>query len=470
MNLKELCASLLDSVKKGMEPIRSAVSSLSGAVVEIDDRLKAVEARATIQGPIGEKGERGEPGAAGERGEPGEKGLQGERGLGEKGDPGEAGPAGEKGIQGERGEPGARGESGPQGERGPQGEKGDLGEQGVVGPKGEPGADGERGPTGEKGQQGDPGLPGEKGERGDMGPVGDKGPQGERGETGIQGDRGLDGPQGERGEKGEVGERGLQGESGPKGDTGERGVDGAPGERGEKGERGEAGAKGDAGRDAELIDIADVVRELVRSPEILPILSMMVAEAMTKHFAANPVRDGKDGVNGAKGDRGDKGDVGEKGIDGAGVADLLIDREGALVATMTDGRMKSLGVVVGRNGADGKDGLGVDGVTLEYDDTTHEVIERWSAAGVTKELRRPAGGIHAKGYWREGAKAKAGDAWTHDGTLWIAKRETNTKPCYENGDDWQMAAKKGRDAKPEVRIGDPRKGMPVSLSRGGADA
>lgn len=408
MNLKELCASLLDSVKKGMEPIRSAVSSLSGAVVEIDDRLKAVEVRASIQGPIGEKGERGEAGAAGDRGDPGEKGLQGDRGLpGEKGDRGEAGPAGDKGLQGERGEAGAAGAVGQQGEPGPQGERGERGEQGAAGPAGESGPAGERGPAGEQGMQG------------------------------IQG---------------------------------ERGVDGAPGERGERGERGESGAKGDNGRDAEPIDIADVVRELVRSPEILPILSMMVAEAMTKHFSANPVRDGKDGVNGAKGDRGDKGDVGEKGMDGAGVADLLIDREGALVATMTDGRMKSLGVVVGRNGADGKDGLGVDGVTLEYDDATHEVVERWSAAGVTKELRRPAGGIHAKGYWREGSKAKAGDAWTHDGTLWIAKRDTNTKPCYENGDDWQMAAKKGRDAKPEVRIGEPRKGTPVSLSRSGADA
>lgn len=403
MNLKEVCSSLLDSLKKGLEPIRSAVSNLSSAMVEIDDRLKSVESRQMVAGPRGEQGEKGLPG---ERGEKGEVGSQGERG-----------PQGEKGLQGERGEAGAMGE------RGEVGSRGEKGDQGIPG---------ERGATGEAGPQGERGLPG------DAGPAGERGPAGEKGVDGV------------------------------KGDVGDIGPAGAQGERGDKGERGEPGQKGEPGRDAEPIDIADVVRELIKAPEILPVLSLLIADAMAKHFAENPVRDGKDGAKGEAGERGEKGVPGEKGADGCGVSDLLIDREGALIATMTDGRMKSLGVVVGKNGVDGKDGAGVDGVSLEYDETTHEVVERWSAGGTAKELRRPAGGIHAMGYWRDGTKAKANQAWTHDGSLWIARKDTTTKPCYESG-DWQLAAKKGRDTKPEVRINPDKPAKPVSLN-GGANA
>ena len=51
--------------------------------------------------------------------------------------------------------------------------------------------------------------------------------------------------------------------------------------------------------------------------------------------------------------------------DGCGIKELLIDREGALVATMDDGRLKSLGVVVGRNGADVDIGDLVDWFALD---------------------------------------------------------------------------------------------------------
>ena len=51
------------------------------------------------------------------------------------------------------------------------------------------------------------------------------------------------------------------------------------------------------------------------------------------------------------------------------------------------------------------------------------------------------------GFWSEGKSVKAGESATHDGALWIAKRDTSAKPCLENGEDWILAARKGRDGK-----------------------
>ena len=154
--------------------------------------------------------------------------------------------------------------------------------------------------------------------------------------------------------------------------------------------------------------------------------------------------DGKDGAPGKDGERGIAGERGEKGIDGAGVADLLIDRDGVLVATMTDGRMKSLGPVVGKDGQNGRDGLSVESLDRVYDKEAHEIVERWVAAGQTKELRYPAGGIKHGGYWREGVDAKAAETWTHAGIAWIAKQNTTDKPSRDSA-AWEIFANKGRD-------------------------
>lgn len=164
-------------------------------------------------------------------------------------------------------------------------------------------------------------------------------------------------------------------------------------------------------------------------------------------------KDGKDGVNG------------EKGADGSGIADLMIDRDGGLVATFTDGRMKNLGSVVGKdgeNGKDGTDGLGLELFEMEYLPETHEVHIKASCAGRSKEVRYPAGGIHAKGYWREGVKASAGDAWTHDGCLWVAKTSTSAKPETQSS-DWFLAARKGRDGERGQKGSDGSPPAPIKL-------
>jgi hypothetical protein len=279
----------------------------------------------------------------------------------------------------------------------------------------------------------------------------ERGPEGQRGESGPAGS------QGERGERGEVGERGEKGDAGQPGRDGARGERGEAGPRGEKGERGEAG---EPGKDADPINLQDVIAELSVAPEIKTVLALLVAEGVqegiAKHFAAHPVRDGKDGRDGVdgrdgkdgapgerglQGERGDKGMDGKDGADGVGAAGAMIDRDGCLILTTTKGEAIKLGNVVGK---DGRDGLSVESLDRTYCPDTHEVVERWVAAGQTKELRYPAGGIRHGGYWREGVRARAAETWTHASVAWIAKRDTNDKPSRESA-DWEIFANKGRD-------------------------
>lgn len=177
-------------------------------------------------------------------------------------------------------------------------------------------------------------------------------------------------------------------------------------------------------------------------------------------------KDGKDGLKGLDGKDGidgQRGEDGAKGADGLGLAGAMIDRDGALQITLTNGEVKSLGPVVGKNGADGKDGLSLDSFDLEYLPESHEVMIKATAAGRIKELRYPAGGIRPAGYWREGTRAKAGEAWVNDGSLWIAVKDCQSKPGL-NDEGWIIAARKGRDGE-NVRAPKAQDTSPIKLGQ-----
>lgn len=203
------------------------------------------------------------------------------------------------------------------------------------------------------------------------------------------------------------------------------GKDGVDGKDGDPGRDGVDGAPGRDGTSVTVKDIEGLVKDEVRNwTEGLQI--------------PKDGKDGKDGIDGKDGERG------EKGADGIGLAGAMIDREGNLMATMTNGEVKNLGPVVGKDGKDGVDGIGLDSFEMEYIHEAHEISIKASAAGRVKELRYPAGGIRPAGYWRDGTKAKAGEAWTHDGSMWIATKDTSAKP-ETTGSDWIIGARKGRD-------------------------
>lgn len=200
-------------------------------------------------------------------------------------------------------------------------------------------------------------------------------------------------------------------------------------------EKGEQGPPGPAGKDAPPVAVSEVIRELIESEELLSLVELRVKEEVSK---IPPPKDGKDGEPGP---RGEKGEQGPAGKDGAGIQDLLIDRDGNLVATMTDGRTKSLGVVIGAPGKDGKDGADFTDVEFDYDGERTLII-RGKGGEIKKRLPIPID----RGYWREGEFEK-GDIVTEGGTAYIALRTTKVKPSTEAKEDWRILARKGRDGK-----------------------
>ena len=102
---------------------------------------------------------------------------------------------------------------------------------------------------------------------------------------------------------GEMGATGAQGEKGDKGDQGEQGIQGV------QGEKGDAGADGTSGQNG-----------------------------------TNGIN-GKNGVNGRDGQNGQDGKDGQDGTAGRGIDNAMIDNDGYLILTMTDGTTINAGLV-----------------------------------------------------------------------------------------------------------------------------
>lgn len=156
--------------------------------------------------------------------------------------------------------------------------------------------------------------------------------------------------------------------------------------------------------------------------------------------------------------------VPKDGQDGKSMVDFLINREGELIGTYSDGEHKNFGRVIGQ---DGKDGLSLESFEMEYDDEAKELVFKAGVGQRTKEARFPARLMEAQGYWREGNKAQAGDGWTHEGSFWIAKRNTSTAPSTKS-DDWMLAVRRGRDGENVVKRVNVGPAKPIKL--GGDDA
>lgn len=144
---------------------------------------------------------------------------------------------------------------------------------------------------------------------------------------------------------------------------------------------------------------------------------------------------------------------GENGKDGTGLADALIDREGNLILTMTDGRHKNLGRVEGAPGKPGEPGQpGIDGVSMSHFDTEMKedgrtIVFKFIRDDNIIEMHEFSFPVMLdKGVWSEGKQYVKGDCVTWGGSLWIAQRDTSAKPDTPDS-GWRLAVKKGRDGK-----------------------
>lgn len=197
---------------------------------------------------------------------------------------------------------------------------------------------------------------------------------------------------------------------------------------------------------------------------LAPIIAEEVSKAVSPLNAKIAELEAREPVAGPPGEKGDAGSPGEPGRDGAngqdgsdgrGVKDLLIDRDGNLVATMDDGSTKSLGPVMGKDGSNGNDGQpGRDGFSLDDFD-----VERGND-GRTFVLKFDRGDTRHEyeltfpvpvycGVFKEAAEYVPGDMVTWAGSLWHCDKATTDRP---GTDSWTLAVKKGRDGK-DAKVG-----------------
>lgn len=204
-------------------------------------------------------------------------------------------------------------------------------------------------------------------------------------------------------------------------------------------EKGEPGQNGIDGKDAE------------------PVTEEQIARAVEQYLSANPPADGKDGADGrdgADGAPGEKGAPGLNGADGIGLAGAVIDRDGGLVVTLSNGEAKSLGPVVGQDGKDGDQGLsgkdGQDGVGFDDLEVTSDgergVTLRFVKGERTKEFGLTLPVVLDRGVYSEAKAYERGDGVTWAGSYWIAQEATSEKPG-DGAKSWRLAVKRGRDGK-----------------------
>lgn len=280
---------------------------------------------------------------------------------------------------------------------------------------------------------------------GDKGSQGDKGDQGETGATGVgvksvtideNGDliitltddtvhnagkvTGDKGNQGDKGDKGDTGATGVgvksvtidengnliitltddtvynagkvTGNNGDKGETGAAGVGvksvaidengnlvitltddtvhnlgkitGAKGDKGEQGDKGDKGDKGDAGNNGVAgVGIKDAVVD--ENGNLIITLTDGTVYNLGNVTGAKGDK-GDAGKDGQDGQNGQDGSNGSNGLNGTGIQSAHIDADGNLIITFTDGVVTNLGKIVGTDGKDGKDGAdGKDGIGIK---------------------------------------------------------------------------------------------------------
>ena len=188
----------------------------------------------------------------------------------------------------------------------------------------------------------------------------------------------------------------------------------------------ERGADGADGKGADAQEVADLLAEDIER---------LIAEHVEKAVKALPAP--KDGV---------------------GLAGAVIDRDGNLVITTTEGIPHNLGQVVGRDGTDGAKGDpgkdGTDALGFEDMDATYDgcrtITLRFARGDRVKEFAFEVPMVIDRGVYSQGREYSPGDGVTWAGSYWIAQEHTTEKP--DGGKGWRLAVKRGRDGKDAERV------------------
>lgn len=158
--------------------------------------------------------------------------------------------------------------------------------------------------------------------------------------------------------------------------------------------------------------------------------------------------------------------------DGVGFQDVLIDRDGHLVATFTDGRTKQVGRVVGQDGKsvdmdvvreeilaevakipppkDGRDGYGFDDIGVEFDEAQKALSLVFTKGQERKVFPLPA--LIDAGIYDVKAAYRKGHVVGRDGSCWVALAEVPPGVVPDGKSElsrkcWRLFVKRGGEGK-----------------------
>jgi hypothetical protein len=138
--------------------------------------------------------------------------------------------------------------------------------------------------------------------------------------------------------------------------------------------------------------------------------------------------------------------AGKDGRDGLDVKDMFRAEGGRLIAVMSDGTTRDLGVFVGKDGEPGKDGFDLKAFTAELLEDGRTIKLSFSQEGKSFETSLSVPAMIYRDYYVEGREYQKGDTVTFGGNLWHCNEDGNSdKPGQTKS--WRLCAKKGRDGR-----------------------
>jgi len=149
--------------------------------------------------------------------------------------------------------------------------------------------------------------------------------------------------------------------------------------------------------------------------------------------------EGQPGAQGPQGEVGPQGETGARGRDGVGIAGAAITREGELMLTLSDG------VVLTPGRVDGRDGLSIEDLSLQYDgERTVTFVFARGEKRTDIPIVFPL--MLYRGVFEPGRAYVRGDTVTLNGSLYHCNVPT-TEARPGDGADWTLSVKHGRDGR-----------------------
>lgn len=237
------------------------------------------------------------------------------------------------------------------------------------------------------------------------------------------------------------------------GTPGEKGIDGISGKDGEPGERGTDGVDGKDGQNG--ADGAPGEKgadgESVSSADVIRDVEPLIKQLIEAIPAP------KDGEAGPQGDRGEKGVDGANGRDGTDGKSITLDdiapmMENALTKALLDFERRATDVLLRSvenmpKPKDGRDAFQLEDIeiALGEDDRTLTLAFTRDGARIERSVTLPT--LKDAGVFKDGRAYTRGDGCTFGGSFWIAQKDAPIGKPGDEGSDWRLAVKSGRHGK-----------------------